>query len=297
MKSYPFLPDVQNRQEKENELIQTFPFLKRKQVGNSLLNRPIYAYTLGNPQTQTLFAGAFHGMEWLTSLILLQFLEHCSLSVQKHQCMNGCDLYRILLQKGVTVIPCINPDGVEIQLHGSETAKPFKSLIDRITKDTSKWQANARGVDLNHNFDAGWQELKALERKNHFTKPNTTRYGGENPESEPEVRMLVNFCKENQFCRAFAFHSQGREIYWNFGPNTPKESFELANQLGAVSGYQVSKPEGLAVGGGFKDWFIQYFKRPGFTIEIGLGENPLPLTDFSEEYPRLFPLLCRGIQI
>lgn len=297
MKSYPFLPDMSNRMEKENELTHTFSFLKRTKVGNSLLNRPIYAYTLGNPQTQTLYAGAFHGMEWLTSLILLQFLEHCCFSVQNSCCIFGTELYRILCQNGVTVIPCVNPDGVEIQLFGSSAAEQYKTLIDGITENTSKWQANARGVDLNHNFGAGWKELKALERENHFTSPNPTRYGGEQPESEPEVQALVQFCKENPFCRAFAFHSQGREIYWDFGTDTPEESFMLAKQLGAVSGYLVSKPEGLAVGGGFKDWFIQYFKRPGFTIEIGRGKNPLPLKDFTAEYPKIFPLLCRGIQI
>ena len=28
--------------------------------------------------------------------------------------------------------------------------------------------------------------------------------------------------------------------------------------------------------GGFKDWFIDKFRRPGFTVEIGIGKNPLP---------------------
>ena len=35
---------------------------------------------------------------------------------------------------------------------------------------------------------------------------------------------------------------------------------------------------------GYKDWFIKHFRRPGYTIEAGSGENPLPLSQFPEIY-------------
>ena len=35
---------------------------------------------------------------------------------------------------------------------------------------------------------------------------------------------------------------------------------------------------------GYKDWFIQTFNRPGYTIEAGLGVNPLPISDFNQIY-------------
>ena len=35
---------------------------------------------------------------------------------------------------------------------------------------------------------------------------------------------------------------------------------------------------------GYKDWFIQNFRRPGYTIEAGSGTNPLPLSQFDEIY-------------
>ena len=46
----------------------------------------------------------------------------------------------------------------------------------------------------------------------------------------------------------------------------------------------VYKRQGFA---GYKDWFIQYYDRPGYTIEVGLGQSPLPLTPVS--YTHLMP--------
>ena len=35
---------------------------------------------------------------------------------------------------------------------------------------------------------------------------------------------------------------------------------------------------------GYKDWFIQTYNSPGYTIEAGLGENPLPISQFDKIY-------------
>ena len=61
----------------------------------------------------------------------------------------------------------------------------------------------------------------------------------------------------------------------------------LAEKMAAAGGYRVASPEPMATGGGFKDWFIKEFRRCGFTVEMGLGKNPLPLSDFEKEYPRV----------
>lgn len=53
------------------------------------------------------------------------------------------------------------------------------------------------------------------------------------------------------------------------------------------SGYRLVENDGLASHGGFKDWFLSEFERPGFTFEIGRGENPLPLSSFERIYEKL----------
>ena len=42
---------------------------------------------------------------------------------------------------------------------------------------------------------------------------------------------------------------------------------------------------------GYKDWFIQKFRRPGYTIEAGSGQNPLPIGQFDEIYRNNLPIL------
>ena len=35
---------------------------------------------------------------------------------------------------------------------------------------------------------------------------------------------------------------------------------------------------------GYRDWFISFYNRPGFTIETGKGINPLPISQFERIY-------------
>ncbi|MBR1731487.1 MAG: gamma-D-glutamyl-meso-diaminopimelate peptidase, partial [Ruminococcus sp.] len=157
-------------------------------------------------------------------------------------------------------------------------------------------QANARGVDLNHNFNAGWKELKKLEIKSGITKPSATRFGGNRPFSEPETIALKNLCLKNRFSHVIAFHSQGREVYCVY-KNTPERSVVLGETFAKLSGYKVALPEEIATGGGFKDWVIGYLRTPAITVETGLGENPLPLSDFPSEYKRIRRALFRCLFI
>ena len=294
---YNRLPDFETRLIWEDTLTRKYPFIKRQNIGKSLCGRPIYAYSIGSDQSKTLYAGAFHGMEWLTSLILLRFLEKCAISIEKNRDILCFRMYDFLKAKGLCIIPCVNPDGVEIQLKGSSGAEKNKRFVDSVSKDTSHWQANAGGVDINHNFNAGWKKLKRLEIKNGITKPAPTRYGGKAPESEPETRALTKLCRSVDFERALALHSQGREIYCSFGKHTPVLSFRLASVFSQASGYNIAFPEDIATGGGFKDWFIDSFRRPALTVEMGMGENPLPLSDFESEYEILRKILSLGVVV
>ena len=77
-----------------------------------------------------------------------------------------------------------------------------------------------------------------------------------------------------------AYHTQGEVIYWQFMGSAPPGSRELGLRLAAASGYALGEEPYDSSFAGYKDWFLQDFDRPGYTVEAGSGENPLPLSDF-----------------
>ena len=290
---YQSPPSYDAIREKICQIKREFPFVRNFSVGSSLLGRGLFALSLGNVHNACFVCGAVHGMEWLTSLVCLRFFEEVAKAYREKQCIAGLDVHKAIAARGLVVVPCVNPDGVMLSLYGPETAGALRDKVLRIAPDgdTARWQANARGVDLNHNFNAGFTALKEMERRAGITRPAMTRYGGDYPGSEPESRALVQFCEAYRPENAVALHSQGEEIYYDYGPCTPVRSALIARLMAEAGGYQVLEPEGLASHGGFKDWFIDKLHRPGFTIEIGKGENPLPASDFPEVYPRVRDML------
>ncbi|MEM1486066.1 M14 family metallocarboxypeptidase [Oscillospiraceae bacterium PP1C4] len=278
------------------ELKDHYPNLKTFPIGKSVLGRSIYALGIGNIYKGTLFVGGVHGMEWLTTLLLFRLMEDILRSIANNKALADIDIAHTLENRSLVVIPCLNPDGVEISLNGANSAKHLATFVNKIGgEDTRHWQANARGIDLNHNFDAGFAQLKDLEQKAGITAPAPTRYGGTAPHSEPESRALVNFCTAFNIRQAYAYHSQGEEIYYKYGENTPARSQLMAQVLASASGYQLADPEEMASHGGFKDWFIEHLRRPAFTVEIGRGVNPLPVQELEPIYARLLEMMLISI--
>lgn len=295
MTDYNVMPDYQTRRKIINDICEKYSFVHHSFAGKSVCGRCIDVLHIGNTKNCVLYCAGFHGSEYLTVTAVLKFFEQCTDAMENDSVVGRYKIRDFLREKGLTIVPCVNPDGVEIAIHGSDAALKYKSLVEKASKENKVWQANARGVDINHNFNAGWNELKNRELSMNIKAPSATRFGGNAPESEPETKALTNLCKRNNFDRAIAFHSQGREIYCSFGKHTPVMSFRLASVLSQASGYNISVPEDIATGGGFKDWFIEKFRRPALTIEMGKGKNPLPLSDFEPEYKIMLNMLCLGV--
>lgn len=273
-----------------------YPFLDVRQIGKSVLGRGIPALQLGYGSDRVLYAGGFHGCERLTVLMLLRFAEELCAALDGDMECAGIRARTALLGHSLTIVPLVNPDGYEIALKGPGGAGKRSSFIAEINgeRDIAQWNANAAGVDINHNFDAGWDILHKMEAAAGITGPAPRQYGGQKPHDQPETQALVNLCYDCRFLHALAFHSQGEEIYCRYG-DTPPKGEQMASLFAACTGYVIADTEGLASHGGFKDWFIKEFERPGFTFEIGKGENPLNPAQLDEIYPRLREALMLGI--
>ena len=270
------------------DLTAKFPFIKPQVQGRTALGRGIFSLSLGNAKNSVLLAGGFHGSEWLTCLELYLFTERLCSCIAERTSLCGIDVERAFSMLGVTVIPCVNPDGVEIAVHGPSGARGLKDYVSSLNcENYRKWNANALGVDINHNFNAGWHRLRQIEREEGIDSPCAGRYGGKHCESEAETRALTRLCRLRRFRSVMALHSQGEELFWRYGENTPDNSAMMAKILADSCDYTLTDNSGLYSHGGFKDWFIEEFSSPGFTMEIGKGENPLPKEMLYEIYGRI----------
>lgn len=270
--------DYLERQKIINALCCRNEILQKFSIGKSCAGRDITALKIHSDSEYVLFAAAFHGSEHITANVLMMFIEEFCSAYQKNRALCGINIRRALGGRGVIFVPCVNPDGCEISVRGEAGCGKEKDKIYKMCQgDFAHFNANLRGVDINHNFDAGWEKLHALERKSGILGPAATRFGGKKPHSEPETVAMVNLCRQHNVHHALALHSQGEVIYWSYNGLEGKVSKQMAEIMAATSGYALDIPVSLASGGGFKDWFITEFLRPAFTIELGKGKNPLPI--------------------
>lgn len=268
-----------------NRMCKKYSFLRKKSIGKTVLGKEIISLSLGNAESYNLYCAAFHGSEHITSNVLLMWLEEICEAVYMDDTVSGINIKKALSVRGIMTVPSVNPDGCDISVSGAAACGEKAQEIARMTNGRYEiYNANFRGVDINHNFDAGWKELKSIERKNGILGPAARRFGGHSPESEPETAAMCNICRNNDIRQVYALHSQGRVIYWSYGKRRPERSRKIAEILASESGYALDYPVSIAVGGGFKDWFIEKYNRPGFTIEIGKGQNPLPIESAFELY-------------
>ena len=248
-------------------------------IGESVMKKEIPCLSAGNGEKKLLLIGSHHGLEYLTSAFLMRFLANYTVRLITGSRYFGHDVNALFKKITLYIIPMLNPDGVDIAVNGIDITNPYHRRLISIVGIHSfnqVWQANASGVDINHNYDANWHMV--IER------PAPSKFGGPHPESEPETRAVVDFVRTSDIDMILAFHSQGREIYYDFDGMTAMRSEEIARRMAEESGYAMVRPTGTAAFGGCKDWFIKEFGREGFTIEIGSGKNPLPMKMLDEVY-------------
>jgi len=275
---------------------ERYPFLSVTTAGTSLYGRTIPMLRLGEESSHctVLYVGAHHGMEWMTTSLLLRFVnEYCEYYKTARQVFS-INMQHLFRSRILCIIPMLNPDGVDIQLHGSD-ASPIPDrlkIMNGGSTDFSRWQANGRGVDLNHNYNAGFAAYKELEKEAGILSGAPTRYSGEYPESEPETGMLANYVRFDGSVRMIlTLHTQGEEIYYTSGGTCPPKSKNIARLLSQLCGYTLSAPEGLASYGGLTDWAISTMGIPSFTVECGKGQNPLPVSSFYSVYTAVREML------
>ncbi|MEB3100283.1 M14 family zinc carboxypeptidase [Ferviditalea candida] len=271
-----------------------YPFVQAEIIGYSVMGREIPALRIGTGLAELHYNGAVHANEWITSALLMRFAEDYAKAYLSGDCIFGCAVKELFEQTSLWIVPMVNPDGVELVLSGSAGMGPYRKRLlewNQGEHNFRGWKANIRGVDLNDQFPAFWEEERQRRGK---PGAGPRDYAGSSPLSEPEARALAEFTENRDFRLVIAFHTQGKEIYWNYREFEPPRSEELAAHFSRISGYRPVRLTGSDAG--YKDWFIARFRRPGFTVEAGIGTNPLPIAQFAEIYGDLKEVMIEAIR-
>ena len=276
-----------------------YPFLETGEIGLSVMGKPIRALRLGSGENRVLYNAEHHANEWITTPLLLKFAEELCEAYTKKEKIYDQSAEELLRYASVTLIPAVNPDGLDL-VTGELRQGEFYRGAENIAGDwpnipfPSGWKANIRGTDLNLQYPAGWQEAKEIKYAQGVRGPAPKDYVGSAPLSAPESRAMYDYTLALSPRLTISWHTQGEEIYWRYGECEPEGAEKIGRLFAKLSGYRLADPEAKSANAGYKDWFIDAFDRPGFTVEAGRGDNPLPLTDFDELYAKNLPILVYG---
>lgn len=95
-----------------NILKQTYPFVQTGSAGKSIMGKDISYVKVGRGPKEVFYSASFHANEWITSIVLLEFLsEYCS-AIQNNSAIFGFPARRLFETTSIYVMPLVNPDGV-----------------------------------------------------------------------------------------------------------------------------------------------------------------------------------------
>lgn len=294
-------PDIPITSARNNDLIlqlvQRYPFIRTELLTTSAFGRPVRTMVIGNGPRRVLYTAAHHANEWITAYILLKFAEDLAQAMESGGRVYGVSAQTIAKAATIYLVPLVNPDGVDL-VTGAIAPGSLEYEIARGLGENypqipfpDGWKANLMGVDLNLQYPAGWLQARQIKFSQGYTKPGPRDYVGRAPLGQLESRALAEYTETVDPALVLAYHTQGEVIYWKFKDIDVPGAQALAEDFARTSGYALEDTPYQSAWAGYKDWFIQNFRKPGFTIEAGTGENPLPLAQFDEIYRKNLGIL------
>lgn len=245
--------------------------IEKEVLTRSILGKEIPVLRLGRGKSTVVYVSAQRGTDGVLCEVLLDFVRDFVKQYKRNAKPFGTALSYLFSERTVFVVPMLNPDGVGYVREGVLEDNPLSERVLRMSEegDFSAWEANARGVDLTHNYQTGFFAHKERARAQGVISGAPRGFGGEFPESEPESAAL---CRWLQFRRedligVLALQSGKGEIYCSCKDKLSAKTMAAGRILGRATGYRLIGPEKAAPCGGLADWCIDHLSRPAYRVE------------------------------
>ena len=267
-----------------------YPFCRSELLGETAFGRPLRTLVIGNGPRKVLYTAAHHANEWITTPVILKFVEELAEAIQTGGEIFGIPAETIGNAATIYTLPMVNPDGVDLVTGAIQPGQTQYELAVNLAERYPNipfpdgWKANLLGTDLNLNYPAGWLQAREIKFAQGYTRPGPRDFVGRAPLDQLETRALAGYTEAVDPELVLAYHTQGKQIFWQFEDIFVEGARELGQRFAELSGYELAETPYESSFAGYKDWFIRFFRRPGYTIEAGQGINPLPLSQFDEIY-------------
>ena len=280
-----------------------YPFIRVGTVGTSVMGQNLYSLTIGEGENEVFYNAAHHANEWITTPVLLKYLEDYAESYSQGGEIFGYRAETLYTAVTLYTVPMVNPDGVDLVNGAIDADSSFYRQALAYGRNypqipfPSGWKANIEGIDTNLSYPAVWERAREIKFSQGFTSPAPRDYVGTAPLAAKESAAIYEFTRAHDFLLTLSYHTQGEVIYWQFLNYMPPNAREIGALFSSVSGYALEETPYESSFAGYKDWFIQDYNRPGYTIEAGSGQNPLPIRDFQKIYRDNIGILASGLAV
>jgi len=240
----------------------------RFSIGNSDAGDPMYAVKISDNvgtdenEPEVLYTGLMHAREAIGGTSLIFFMQYLA----ENYAVNP-EIKRLVDNREIYIIPCVNPDGYQFNYGGSSGSYP--------TSGGGLWRKNRRntgggnrGVDLNRNFSVDWANCAGATSSCGSSTKSSDIYYGTSAFSEIETQNIRDFVTTRHFVNAIDQHCTGPYFSLPYGrPSLHPvlshidSSFytRIPALMGTYSGNRAgNSPESVAyeVAGSIKDWLV-----------------------------------------
>lgn len=264
-------------------------------IGKSADKRNLYEVVLGDPEAKKhlLVIANLHAREYMTTQLCMKQIEYYMKNYENK--INGSRVSRVLDKVAIHLVPSCNPDGTAISQFGFGAIRnsSLRSALRRMGGSSRRWKANARGVDLNRNWNIAYRRSGS---------PGGSGYHGKKAESEPETKALVKWVrkvqKQGKIVGVISYHSTGSVIYGRCAGSASRyvknQTYRMQKLARSMTGYSLMPTESISQANSCSREYFLYRKHiPCITLEVGHGSCPLGSGEFSSIWRKNRNLVIR----